>query len=110
MAASEAGFRAAIAHSDLFRKQQDTASLVEQPGAQSWPITMTSFVLIDAQPASAAAVEPALRFLYWCFMRGDELTRGTGFAALPLAAQARFAGRFAQVVPGDGRLPEYQAF
>lgn len=110
VAASEAGFRAAIAHSDLFRKQQDTASLVEQPGAQSWPITMTSFVLIDAQPASAAAVEPALRFLYWCFMRGDELTRGTGFAALPLAAQARFAGRFAQVVPGDGRLPEYQAF
>lgn len=110
VAASEAGFRAAIAHSDLFRKQQDTATLVDLPGAQTWPITMTSFVLIDAQPATAAAVEPALRFLYWCLMRGDELTRGTGFAALPLAAQARFAGRFAQVMPRDGQRPEYQAF
>lgn len=110
VAASEDGFRSAIAQSDLFRKQQDTASLLEQPGSQSWPITMTSFVLIDAQPASTAAVEPALRFLYWCFMRGDELTRGTGFAALPVALQARFAGRFAQVVPRDGRRPEYQAF
>lgn len=110
VAASEAAFRSAVMHSDLFRKEQDMAALVEQPGPQTWPITMTSFVLIDAQPATAAAVEPTLRFLYWCFMRGDDFTRGTGFAALPLAAQARFAGRFAQVVPRDGLQPEYQAF
>ena len=110
VAASEAGFRSAIANSDLFRKQQDTASLVDQPGAQSWPITMSSFMLLDAQPATTAAVEPTLRFLCWCFMRGDELTRGTGVAALPLAVQARFAGRFAPVVPRDGGRPEYQAF
>lgn len=43
-------------------------------------------------------------------MRGDDFTRGTGFAALPLAAQAHFAGRFAQVVPRDGVRPEYQTF
>lgn len=108
--ASEAAFRSAVVHSDLFRKEQDMASLVEQPGPQTWPVTMISFVLLDAQPATAAAVEPTLRFLYWCLMRGDDLTRGTGFAALPLAVQARFAGRFAQVVPRDGARPEYQAF
>jgi len=108
--ASEAAFRSAIVHSDLFRKEFDLASLVEQAGAQTWPITMTSFVLVDAQPAVAATVQPTLRFLYWCLMRGDDLTRGTGFAALPLVAQARFAGRFAQVVPRDGVRPEYQAF
>ena len=110
VAASETAFRSAVAHSDLYRKEQDMASLVEQAGAQTWPITMTSFVLVDAQPAVAAAVQPTLRFLYWCLMRGDDLTRGTGFAALPLAAQARFAGRFAQVVPRDGVRPEYQTF
>jgi phosphate transport system substrate-binding protein len=110
VAASEAAFRSAVVHSDLFRREQDMASLVEQPGPQTWPLTTTSFVLVDAQPAAAAAVEPTLRFLYWCLMRGDDLTRGTGFAALPLVAQARFAGRFAQVMPRDGVRPEYQTF
>jgi phosphate transport system substrate-binding protein len=110
VAASDAGFRAAIGQSDLYRKGDDTASLVDLPGAQTWPITMTSFVLVDAEPPHGAAAEPALRFLYWCLMRGDELTRGTGFAPLPLAAQARFVARLAQVAPRDGAKPVYQTF
>jgi phosphate transport system substrate-binding protein len=110
VAASETGFRSAIVHSDLYREARDTASLVDMPGAQSWPITMTTFVLIDAEPPDAATVQPALRFLYWCFMRGDELTRGTGFAPLPTTAQARFALRFGQVTPRQGDKPLYQGF
>lgn len=108
--ASEAGFRAAMTHSDLYRQGLDSASLLDRPGLQTWPITLTSFVLLDAEPPATARIEPALRFLYWCFMRGDELTRGTGFAALPLTAQARFAVRFARVQPRDGGKPEYQTF
>ena len=37
-----------------------------------------------AAPASGASATPVMSFLYWCFMHGDDLTRGTGFAPLPV--------------------------
>jgi phosphate transport system substrate-binding protein len=107
VAPSETGFRSAILHSDLYRNGQDLASLADRPGADSWPITMTTFVLVDAAPASREAVEPALRFLYWCFMHGDLLTQGTGFAPLPVSVQAKLAARFAAVRPQTGGMPNY---
>jgi phosphate transport system substrate-binding protein len=107
VAASEAAFRAAILDSDLHRLGDDTASLMNRTSPEAWPITMTSFVLVDAEPPTAAAAQPALQFLYWCFMHGDELTRGTGFAPLPVSVQARLASRFAAVKARDGKIPSY---
>ena len=107
VAASEAGFRAAIQQSDVARRGDDVASIMNRPGPLSWPITMTSFVLFDATPDTAASAGPALSFLYWCFLHGDELTRGTGFAPLPVTLQSRLAARFMQVRPKDGLTPHY---
>ena len=60
------------------------------------------------KPASDAATQlPALRFRYWCFMHGDDLTRGTGFAPLPVILQARLAARFAVVKAQDGKVLDY---
>jgi phosphate transport system substrate-binding protein len=108
--ASEAGFRSAILNSDVYRKGQDTASLMNRPGQDSWPITLTSFLLMDAAPAQAGDVEAAMRFVYWCFMHGDTLTQGTGFAPLPISVQARLAARLSAVKPRAGALPVYQTF
>lgn len=107
VAAGEAGFRDAIAQSELAKRGDDTASLVNTGGAFAWPITMTSFVLIDAQPARGDEASGAMRYLYWCFMHGDDLTRGTGFAPLPVSLQSRLAARLAQVKPQDGKVPLY---
>ncbi|MED5619822.1 phosphate ABC transporter substrate-binding protein PstS [Ideonella sp. BN130291] len=107
VAAGEEGFRAAILESDLSRRGDDIAPLMDRPGPATWPITMTSFVLVDAAPAQAEQAGPALRFLYWCFMHGDELTRGTGFAPIPVSLQSRLVARFAKVKGQDGKLPAY---
>lgn len=109
VSANEAGFRAAIAESDLSRRGDDLASLMNRPGATSWPITMTSFILIDATPPKGDEASPVMRFLYWCFMHGDDLTRGTGFAPLPLTLQSKLAARFGTVKAQDGKTPIYQA-
>ncbi len=101
-AASEDGFRSAIRASDLHRLGDDTASLLDRPGESTWPITLTSFVLVDREPPTSTRAEPTLRFLWWMFLRGDALTRGTGFAPLPLATQARVAARIASVRAQDG--------
>lgn len=105
--ASEASFKAAVSASDLSRKADEAASLLNLSAPEAWPITQATYVLVDAQPAAAARAEPALRFLYWCFTHGDELTRGTGFAPLPTPVQARVAGRFTQVRPQDGGAIKY---
>ncbi|PZP27782.1 MAG: phosphate ABC transporter substrate-binding protein PstS [Roseateles depolymerans] len=110
VAPSEAGFRAAILDSDMHRQGDDQATLLDRPGAEAWPITLTSFVLVDAEPAGAMQAGATLKFLYWCFMHGDELTRGSGFAPLPVSVQSRLAARFTQVRPRDGQLPAYQLF
>jgi phosphate transport system substrate-binding protein len=107
---NEAGFRAAILESDMHRRGDDLATLLDRPGNDAWPITLTSFVLIDAEPATGAKALGALKFLYWCFMHGDDLTRGSGFAPLPISVQSGLAPRFTQVRPKDGRLPAYQSF
>lgn len=107
---SEAGFRAAILESDMYRQGDDLATLLDRPGNETWPITLTSFVLVDAEPPTAAKVGVTLKYLYWCFMHGDELTRGTGFAPLPVSVQSRLAARFTQVRPKDGVVPTYLVF
>ncbi len=110
VAPSERGFSAAVLESEMHRQGDDLATLLDRPGADAWPITLTSFVLVDAEPASVAKVQGALKFLYWCFMHGDDLTRGSGFAPLPTSVQSRLAARFTQVRPRDGQLPAYQSF
>jgi phosphate transport system substrate-binding protein len=105
--ASEAGFRAAIVESDLGRTGDDLASLMDRPGSETWPITSATFALADANPPSADGAAPTLRFLYWCFLHGDDLTRGTGFAPLPITVQSRLAARFSSVKAGDGKVVNY---
>jgi len=106
VAASEEGFRAAILASDVYRKGDDTASLLLTPRADAWPLTATSYLLLDATPKDMAAAEWAVSFVYWCFMHGDELTRGTGFAPLPDRVQARLSGRLMQIHGPDGLPPK----
>jgi phosphate transport system substrate-binding protein len=108
--ASEAGFRAAIQESELGRAGNDLASLIDRPGAETWPITTATFALVDANPKAAALASPALRFLYWCYLHGDDLTRGTGFAPLPTIVQSRIAARFASVKAQDGQSLRYVDF
>lgn len=109
VAASEETFRAAILASDLYRKGDDTAGLLAVSRPDAWPLTATSYVLLDAAPKDAATADWVARFVYWCFMHGDELTRGTGFAPLPERVQAKLSGRLMQIHGPDGRMPRFIA-
>ncbi|MBI2732589.1 MAG: phosphate ABC transporter substrate-binding protein PstS, partial [Aquabacterium sp.] len=109
VAASEDAFRAAILASDVYRKGDDTASLLGLARADAWPLTATSYLLLDAEPKDMVSAEWVARFVYWCFMHGDELTRGTGFAPLPERVQAKLSGRLLQIHGPGGQVPKFIA-
>ena len=102
--ASELSILQALQASDVHRKGLDTAPTLNQAGGGSWPITVVTFLLINAQPGAGQkeASRQALQFLYWAFQRGDASLRGTGFVPLPTALQARLAKRLHAVTSSDG--------
>lgn len=110
VAASEDGFKSAVQESDLAKKGDEAASLLDLPGPLSWPITVTTYVLVDANPKTAAGARDALQFLYWTFLKGDTLVRSSGLTPLPTAVQARLVPRFQKVRPQDGQPLNFYAF
>lgn len=103
VAASEDGFRAAVKASDMYRSGDETSSLMNTPAAGAWPITLTSYLLLDAQPKTASSVATALHFLYWTQLSGDGALRNTGFAPLPSQVQAKFSSRLLKIKAQDGQ-------
>lgn len=110
VAATEEGFKAAVQESDLSRLGDESASLLDMAGPLSWPMTVTTYVLIDAEPKTAAAARDATQFLYWTFLKGDTLVRSSGFTPLPTQVQARLVPRFQKVRPQDGQPLNFYAF
>ncbi len=110
VAASPEAFKAAILASDVYRQGDDQASLLDLPRPDAWPITATSFVLLDARPKDLRQAQWSARFVHWCFSQGDDLTRGTGFAPLPSRVQARLVGRLGEIKGPRGEQPGLSVF
>ncbi|MDR1934789.1 MAG: phosphate ABC transporter substrate-binding protein PstS [Candidatus Accumulibacter sp.] len=78
---SEASFKAAAAGADW--KTSFFQILTNQPGAQSWPITSATFILIHKtqdKPVQAAA---ALDFFAWAYKNGDSLASELDYVPMP---------------------------
>lgn len=107
VSASEEGFKEAILGSNVYLQGDDTASLLNVARKDAWPLTMTSYVLLDAKPKDKVVADWTSHYVYWCFMHGDELTRGTGFAPLPGKVQAKLVARLLQIHGPDGDVPKF---
>ncbi|HJT42469.1 MAG TPA: phosphate ABC transporter substrate-binding protein PstS [Rhizomicrobium sp.] len=57
--------------------------LVDQPGAQSWPITATTYILVHKNPQDQKATQDALKFFQWGMDQGDQLALGLHYVPLP---------------------------
>ena len=99
---SERAFRAAVMASGMYKTGDESSNLINLPQENAWPITMTTFMLMDAEPKTAAEVQDAVQFIYWTQLSGDLLLKNSGFAPLPSMVQARFAARLAAIHPKDG--------
>jgi len=84
-------FAAAAAGADWFSVPGMGLSIVDQKGAQSWPISTASFILMFKDPSDKAASQEVLKFFDWSFKNGKELALELDYVPLPdaLTAQIR---------------------
>ena len=76
-------FEAAAAGADWFSVPGMGISLVNQKGANAWPITGATFVLMYKQPVDKANSAEALKFFDWAFKNGKQMALELDYVPLP---------------------------
>ena len=78
-------FKAAASNADWAGAAKDNfyIILVDQPGAASWPITATTYILVYKQPSDAATTAEALKFFKWGYEKGDQAALSLDYVPLP---------------------------
>ena len=81
--ADDLTFAAAAAGADWFSVPGMGVSIVNQPGAQSWPISTASFILMYKAPANKKASDEVLKFFDWSFKNGKQMAVDLDYVPLP---------------------------
>ncbi len=78
-------FKAAAANADWGAASQQAfyIILVDQPGAASWPITATTYILVYKQPVDPVATAETLKFFKWAYDKGDAMALSLDYVPLP---------------------------
>jgi phosphate transport system substrate-binding protein len=85
VAPSAASFQAAAANGDWTHADSYYLILTDQSGANSWPITGASFILVYANPPDAKATGEALKFFDWAYKNGTQMAADLDYVPLPAA-------------------------
>jgi phosphate transport system substrate-binding protein len=99
--ASRESFEAAAAAAHWRAPADLEQSLVDEPGAASWPIVGASFVLVP-DDSQAPRSKEAMEFFRWALSEGDAAAAELGYVPLPAPARALVDGimRGAHADPG----------
>jgi phosphate transport system substrate-binding protein len=82
-------FAAAAKDADWFKTPGMGISLVNQKGANSWPITGATFVLVYREPKDAKATQEVLKFFAYAWDRGGKAAIDLDYVPLPKAVTDR---------------------
>ncbi|MCW4453270.1 phosphate ABC transporter substrate-binding protein PstS [Flavobacterium sp. MXW15] len=80
---SDASFAAAAASADWGSSKDFYLVMTNAPGAESWPITATNFILMSKQPKNVAGSRNAREFFQWVYANGDAQAKQLDYVPLP---------------------------
>ncbi|RRI04986.1 phosphate ABC transporter substrate-binding protein PstS [Mesorhizobium tamadayense] len=78
-----AAFSAAAANADWSSQPGYGVILANQPGAESWPMTAATWILVYKKPDDAAATGEALKFFAWSYAKGDDMAGQLDYVPMP---------------------------
>jgi phosphate transport system substrate-binding protein len=76
-------FQAAAANADWSSVPGYGVILANQPGAESWPMTAATWILIYKKPQDAAATAEALKFFAWSYEKGGKMAEELDYIPMP---------------------------
>ncbi len=76
-------FAAAAANADWAGAKNFHVIITDQPGAKSWPIAASTWVIIHKDPQDPAAAAEALKFFAWAYKNGHPEAKALDYVAIP---------------------------
>src|ERR1700723_829818 len=76
-------FQAAASNANWANAPGYYVILTDQPGEQSWPITASSFILMQKEPVDKAASAEAIKFFKWAFANGGKMAEELDYIPMP---------------------------
>jgi phosphate transport system substrate-binding protein len=80
---TSATFQAAASNAKWDSQPGYGVILANQPGAESWPMTASTWALIHKQPADPAAASETLKFFGWAYDKGAKMADELDYIAMP---------------------------
>jgi phosphate transport system substrate-binding protein len=87
VAPEDKAFKAAAAGADWSKSFYQI--LTNQPGAESWPITGATFILIHKVQDKPAQAQAVLRFFEWAYKNGDKTADDLDYVPMPAAVKTQ---------------------
>jgi phosphate transport system substrate-binding protein len=78
--------------------------LTDQPGAQAWPITGATFILVHKTADKPAVIGTALKFFDWAFINGDKMATELEYVSLPESVENMVRRAWGEVKDASGRV------
>jgi phosphate transport system substrate-binding protein len=101
--ANGATVQAAAANADWEKSEGFYLIITDQPGANAWPISASTFILMPKQPADPAAASEALKFFAWAYANGDKAAEELDYVAMPANVKKLVESRWSEIKTGDGK-------
>jgi phosphate transport system substrate-binding protein len=103
VAPDDAAFKAAAAGADWSRSFHQI--LTNQPGAQAWPLTGATFILMHKQQDKPAEAAATLKFFDWAFRNGDKTADDLDYVPMPPAVKAQIDKLWASAIKDGAGKP-----
>jgi phosphate transport system substrate-binding protein len=101
-------FAAAAAGANWTASPGNYILLLDQPGANSWPITATTFILLYKNQDKPEQGAQVLKFFDWAYKAGDAAAASLDYVPLPAAVKALMRKQWTANVTAGGK-PVYTA-
>lgn len=96
-------FKAAAANADWKSEPGYGVILANQPGAESWPMTAATWILVYGDPQDPAATAEALKFFDWAYKNGGDMASELDYVPMPANVVSDVEKTWAESVQKDGK-------
>jgi phosphate transport system substrate-binding protein len=96
-----AAFAASASGADWSKAQGNYLLLIDQPGANSWPISGATFILMHTKQDKPENAKQVLAFFDWAYKNGDPAAQQLDYVPLPANVKAMMRKQWASEIKAD---------